>query len=156
MRAVVGLLVHRRQTRTRTRRSCRRTRTRTVRRCECGARCAPHGVGGSRGAPSPLSQPMVLRIQRQTSLSSLAIFFSNPVNDRLNHFTGLIREVKTFLRIPLLQVNFFQKHLFLHQLIHNMTKDCSLNYKFSTWKLHAQNIFGNIWSIHWIVEILKN
>ena len=54
-------------------------------------------------------------------------FFSNPVNDGVNHFTGLIRKVKTFLRIPLLQVNFFQKHLFLHQLIHNMTKDCSLN-----------------------------
>ena len=29
------------------------------------------------------------------------------------------------------QVNLFQKHLFLHQLTHNMTKDCSLNYKFS-------------------------
>ena len=26
-----------------------------------------------------------------------------------------------------LQVNIFQKHLFLHQLTHNMTKDCSLN-----------------------------
>ena len=30
------------------------------------------------------------------------------------------------------QVNLFQKHLFLHYLTHNMTKDCSLNYKFST------------------------
>ena len=29
------------------------------------------------------------------------------------------------------QVNLFQKHLFLHQLAHNMTKDCLLNYKFS-------------------------
>ena len=36
-----------------------------------------------------------------------------------------------------LQVNLFQKHLFLHQLTHNMTKDCSLNYEFSTWKLQA-------------------
>ena len=33
-----------------------------------------------------------------------------------------------------LQVNLCQKHFFLHQLTHNMTKDCSLNYKFSTWK----------------------
>ena len=32
-----------------------------------------------------------------------------------------------------IQVNLFQKHLFLHQLTHNMTKDCS-------WKLQAQNI----------------
>ena len=28
--------------------------------------------------------------------------------------------------------------LFLYQLNHNMTKDCSLNYKFSTWKSQAQ------------------
>ena len=30
------------------------------------------------------------------------------------------------------QVNLCQKHLFLHQLTHNMTTDCSLNYKFNT------------------------
>ena len=30
------------------------------------------------------------------------------------------------------QVNLFQKHLFLHQLTHNATKDCSFNYEFST------------------------
>ena len=30
------------------------------------------------------------------------------------------------------QVNLCQKLLFLHQLIHNMTTDCSLNYKFNT------------------------
>ena len=40
----------------------------------------------------------------------------------------------------LLQVNLCQKHLFLDQLTHNMTKDCSLIYQFSTWKLQAQNI----------------
>ena len=34
-----------------------------------------------------------------------------------------------------LQVNLFQKHLFLHQLTHNMTTDCSSNYDFSTRKL---------------------
>ena len=28
----------------------------------------------------------------------------------------------------MVQVNLFQKHLFLHQLTHNMTKDCSWNY----------------------------
>ena len=38
------------------------------------------------------------------------------------------------------QINLFQKHLFLHQLTQNMTKDCSLNYKFSTWKFQAQNM----------------
>ena len=30
------------------------------------------------------------------------------------------------------QVNLFQKHLFLHYLTHNMSKDYSLNYEFST------------------------
>ena len=40
----------------------------------------------------------------------------------------------------LLQVNLFQKRLFLYQLTHNMTKDCSLNYEFSTWKFQAQNM----------------
>ena len=42
--------------------------------------------------------------------------------------------------IAKIQVNLFQKHLFLHQLTHNMTKDCSFNCKFSTWKLQAQNM----------------
>ena len=36
------------------------------------------------------------------------------------------------------QVNLSQKLLFLHQLTHNMTTDCSLNYKFKTWKFQAQ------------------
>ena len=40
----------------------------------------------------------------------------------------------------ILQVNIFQKHLFFHQLTHSLTKDCSLNYEFSTWKLQAQNM----------------
>ena len=39
----------------------------------------------------------------------------------------------------LLQVNLCQKLLFLHQLTSNMTTDCSLNYKFNTWKFQAQN-----------------
>ena len=45
--------------------------------------------------------------------------------------------VQTTIRI---QVNLCQKLLFLHQLTHNMTTDCSLNYKFNTWKFQAQNM----------------
>ena len=41
---------------------------------------------------------------------------------------------------PSLQVNLCQMHLFLHQLNHNMTEDCSLNYEFSTWKLQTQKL----------------
>ena len=40
----------------------------------------------------------------------------------------------------IVQINLFQKHLFLHQLTHNMSNDCPLIYKFSTWKLQAQNM----------------
>ena len=36
------------------------------------------------------------------------------------------------------QVNLCQKLSFLHQLTNNMTTDCSLNYKFNTWKFQAQ------------------
>ena len=36
------------------------------------------------------------------------------------------------------QVNLRQKLLYLHQLTHNMTTECSLNYKFNTWKFKAQ------------------
>ena len=43
-----------------------------------------------------------------------------------------------------LQVNLCQKLLFLHQLTHNMTTDCSLNYKFNTWKFQAQNMGENM------------
>ena len=38
------------------------------------------------------------------------------------------------------QVNLCQKLLFLHQLTHNMTTECSLNYEVSTWKLQAPNM----------------
>ena len=38
----------------------------------------------------------------------------------------------------ILQVNLCQKLLFLHKLTHNMTTDCSLNYKFNTRKFQAQ------------------
>ena len=36
------------------------------------------------------------------------------------------------------QVNLCQKHLFSHQLNHNMKTHCSLNYKFNSWKFQAQ------------------
>ena len=41
---------------------------------------------------------------------------------------------------PIIQVNLYQKLLFLHQLSHNMTTDCPLNYKFNAWKFLAQNM----------------
>ena len=49
-------------------------------------------------------------------------------------------KVWTSISEQTVQVNLCQKHLFLQQLTHNMSKDCSLNYEFSTWKLQAQNM----------------
>ena len=48
------------------------------------------------------------------------------------------------------QINFCQKLLFLYQLTHNMKTDCSLNYKFNTWKFQAQTwgehvVYKNCW-----------
>ena len=45
-----------------------------------------------------------------------------------------------FIQKSLVQVNLCQKSLFLHQLNHNITTDCSMNYEFSTWKLQGQNM----------------
>ena len=42
------------------------------------------------------------------------------------------------LEIDAIQVNLCQKLVFFHQLSHNMTTDCSLNYKFNTWNFKAQ------------------
>ena len=48
---------------------------------------------------------------------------SNDTHERIPHKTQDLNSV---------QVNLCQKHLFLHQLTHNMSNDCSLIYQFST------------------------
>ena len=48
----------------------------------------------------------------------------------------IVGEYFTTFESYLVQVNLCQKLLFLHQLTQNMPTDCSLNCKFSTWKLH--------------------
>ena len=66
------------------------------------------------------------------SFYKISHLYSNPIFCQMSPFP---------LQIPLslgdnlgcpLQVNLFQKRLFLHQLTQNMTKDCSLNYKKNT------------------------
>ena len=64
-------------------------------------------------------------------------------------------------RMIFIQVNLFQKHvsmyLFLHQLHnpHNMTKDCSLNYESSAWKLQAHKMLCTH-KLFWINVKTKN
>ena len=48
-------------------------------------------------------------------------------------------EIFTLL-LSTVQVDLCQKHLFWHQLTHNMTQDCSLNYEFSRYKFRGQNM----------------
>ena len=50
---------------------------------------------------------------------------------------GLVKKNGNFCLLSV-QVNHCQKLLFLHLLTHNMTTDCSLNFKFNTWKFQAQ------------------
>ena len=51
------------------------------------------------------------------------------INSGIKPFQNRIRNEHAYPLCPLLiiQVNLCQKNLFLHQLTHNMTKDCSLN-----------------------------
>ena len=55
--------------------------------------------------------------------------------------SGELRSGNIFVIIEMkAQVNLCQKHSFLHLLTQNMTTDCSLNYKLSTWKIQVQYI----------------
>ena len=48
---------------------------------------------------------------------------ANPVQSIQNKvYKNMVQEI--YSKRPSLQVNLFQKHLFLHQLTHNLTKDC--------------------------------
>ena len=70
-----------------------------------------------------ISERNILRFSRILEASS----------DYMN-FTG------NRLKTTVWQVNLFQKLLFLHQLTHNITKDCSLSYKLCTWNVQTQNM----------------
>ena len=62
-----------------------------------------------------------------------------PVRARLKFWNRSVAKIGNSYWL-FVQVNIFQKHLFLHQLTQYMTKDCSFNCKFSTLKLQAQNM----------------
>jgi hypothetical protein len=53
------------------------------------------------------------------------------------------------------QVNLCQKLLILNHLTHNMTTDCSLNYKFNTWKFKAQT-WGELFRTEIVSGIQNN
>ena len=93
-----------------------------------------------------------------TTCSELVIFMywtRNSMNNLLS-YCGLVdarirapekdlpvSKVRTFWethKIWKVLVIFFQKQIFLNQLTHNMTKDCSLNYEFRTCCVHK--LFG--------------
>ena len=89
--------------------------------------------------------PKIPRTKIYSGLSSLLILYLLCKTLYVSFFS--IRQFKTIvcllIRYPcfilnVLQANLCQKLLFLHQLTHNMTTDCSMNYKFNTWKFQAQ------------------
>ena len=51
-------------------------------------------------------------------------------NEASREWNNFLTEER-FWWIRIIQVNLCQKLLFLHHLTHNMTTDCSLNYKFN-------------------------
>jgi phosphatidate phosphatase LPIN len=60
-------------------------------------------------------------------------FVSSPFHVRFGKLGVLKAKEKIVSYIfNYIQVNLCQKLLFLHQLTHNMTTECSLNYKFNT------------------------
>ena len=71
---------------------------------------------------------------KYTSMPKYAIFLTFLLVTFLVCLVWMLQCTETLILLQTfsLQVNLFQKHLFLHQLTHNMTKYCSLNYKFST------------------------
>ena len=85
------------------------------------------------GTTSPLNSTLICPKVSPFALTcklhcSLPVFFLFP----------WIEEPLVSRYSELQQVNLCQKLLFLNQLAHNMTRDCSLNYKFNTWKFQAQ------------------
>ena len=79
-----------------------------------------------------LTLTKVRKFQKQIFLFS----FPQKKPQRIYFLISALR-VKSKSKGPLIQMNLCQKYLFSHQLTHNMTKDCSMIYQFSTWKLQA-------------------
>ena len=52
----------------------------------------------------------------------------------------VLRNNQSHISSHMIQVNLCQKYLFTRQLTHNMTTDCSINYKFSTRKQQGENM----------------
>ena len=82
-------------------------------------------------------------------LSSSQHVFKNFLKTNHQFFSIII--FLSWSKVGILQINLFQKHLFLHQLTHNMTKDCSLNYQlrflFSHSELYVHIMFW-AWNFH--------
>ena len=57
---------------------------------------------------------------------------SREAKNLVQYFDLLILKRSRFRDLRKVQVNLFQKSSFLHQLTHNMTRDCSLNFKKNT------------------------
>ena len=84
----------------------------------------------------------VVPVDELGEASRLPFWGGDPENQKEYTFFVKFANNTLFMKV---QVNLFQKHLFLHQLNHNMTKYCSWiyheNYKHRTLAEHGQNMF---------------
>ena len=80
-----------------------------------------------------------LSLQKKRKTSILVLASRKMIAGENNKYGNGITKIPSLLQVCTeVQVNLCQKLLFLHQLTHIMTTDCSLNYKFNTWKFQAQ------------------
>ena len=84
----------------------------------------------------PFYQHFILMVTVNSELILQVMVTLLPLRNLCSHQ----RWIRSKKNLTCIQLNIFQKHLFLPQLTHNMTKDCSLNHQFSTWKFQAQNM----------------
>merc|ERR1712051_697397 len=101
-------------------------------------------TGGEDGAVKIWSRSGMLRSTLAQNAEPVYALSWSPDSQSVLYASGSILTIKALApNSKPLQVNLCQMLLFLHQLTHNMTTDCSLNYKFNTWKFQAQ-----IWGEH--------
>ena len=68
-----------------------------------------------------------LKVERGVFCISSKLFEVHTNARKKGNFQSCHKYLSSVTLLTKVQVNLFQKHLFLHQLTHNMTKDCSVH-----------------------------
>ena len=100
------------------------------------------GTGAQSAPPPPPFAPYLVPAQTPWAGAATMNNVLTPNHPYLQVFYVFIPTLfrwPIFWKIFAVQVNLCQKHLFSHQLAHNI-RDCSLIYQLKTWKLQAQKM----------------